>query len=118
MKTKKYTEIEFQDLVRSIYDQTKPLTNRFLRAEYGASLQAIAACWKICKIRKDSPTLPEHLSWNFKFLKTYKTESLLAADFRVSRKTFRKWLWKTLRMIADCYVKMVRSLFINIYMLK
>ena len=56
--------------------------------------------------------------WAFKFLKAYKTESLLAADFRVSQITFRKWLWKTLWIIADCDVKVVRSWFINIYMLK
>jgi hypothetical protein len=64
---------------------------------------------------KPPQTRPKHLLWTLMFLKLYSTELVLAVMARVSRKTFRKWVWLLLPVIANmapfvvCYQEQRRS---------
>ena len=49
---------------------------------------------------KKNGTRPKHMLWALHFLKTYDIEVRIAKSYYVTRKTFRKWLWPTVREIA------------------
>lgn len=44
---------------------------------------------------------PIHLLWALMFLKLYCTESVFAALCGCNEKTFRKWIWKVIIIIAE-----------------
>jgi hypothetical protein len=58
---------------------------------------------------KPPSTRPKYLLWALLFLKNYGTETALAALAQTSRKTFRKWVWLLLPMIADMEPYVVRK---------
>jgi hypothetical protein len=60
--------------------------------------------WKPPRVR------PKHLLWTLMFLKLYSTELVLSVMARASRKTFRKWVWLLLPLIADMSPFVVRPL--------
>jgi hypothetical protein len=51
--------------------------------------------WKPLRMR------PKHLLWTLMFLKVYSSELVLSVMVRASRKTFRKWVWLLLPLIAN-----------------
>jgi hypothetical protein len=59
--------------------------------------------WKPPNVR------PKHLLWTLLFLKVYGTETALSALAKTSRKTFRKWVWLLLPMIAGMEPYVVRK---------
>jgi hypothetical protein len=59
--------------------------------------------WKPPKMR------PKYLLWALLFLKVYGTETALSVIAKTSRKTFRKWVWLLLPMIAGMEPYVVRN---------
>jgi hypothetical protein len=90
---------QFSLLIQSFIGDDKEIDEIFLRSTYGVSLKTMAACWNICRF-KEKGTRPEHIFWALHFLKSYDTEVRIAKSYYVTRKTFRKWLWPTVREIA------------------
>lgn len=43
---------------------------------------------------------PKHLLWALFFLRHYPTENVAATVFRTTEKTFRKWIWLLIPLIA------------------
>ena len=54
---------------------------------------------------------PHHLLWCLAFLKVYGTEGQMEALFRITRKTYRQWVW--LMMESIYYMDVVSSLFMG-----
>ena len=44
---------------------------------------------------------PVHLLWSLMFLKVYASEHINSMIAEVDEKTFRKWTWKFIRLLAD-----------------
>jgi hypothetical protein len=52
---------------------------------------------------------PDHLLWAFYFLKGYETEGRCASRCGCDEKTFRKWIWLYIGIVADFDVDVVSS---------
>ena len=59
-------------------------------------------CVQICGIFLiQEEASPKHLLWALMFLKQYNTQSFTASIVDVDEKTYRKWVWKVIKKIAD-----------------
>lgn len=94
----------FLQEIRHIINVRQP-KDRDFRANFGVSLQTIVDVWVDGKFKKK--TKPKHILWALLFLKTYATEDRLSRQVQVDRKTFRKWLWPTIKSIADLHLSVV-----------
>ena len=110
MSMTKLNKNDFACIIQNFEGSQKNLSDRWIRSMYGASIATITTCWDLCNFNDDK-TKPWHLLYAFSFLNTYKTEDILAGYFNVTRKTFRKWLWKTLIIIASLESKLVSRCF-------
>ena len=114
MSMTKLNKEDFACIIQNIQGSQKKMSDRWIRSMYGASITTITSCWNLCNFLDDK-TKPWHLLYVFSFLNTYKTEDILAGYFNVTRKTFRKWLWKTLIVIASLESKLVSRCFKTLY---
>lgn len=84
--------------------------SRAFRAHFGTSIDVCSLLWD--GIRADTRFYryiqPRHLLWALLFLKTYNTEDVLSSRVGTTPKTFRKWVWKVLRLIQRMKPKVVR----------
>lgn len=82
--------------------KTKANFNRKFRSCFGASVLVLTIAWNTLEVQKLLPAEghPKHLLWMCAFLKTYSSENVYAAWFKVSEKTFRKWVWLFLEAVA------------------
>jgi hypothetical protein len=71
------------------------------RALFGIGPDVCGHVWTHLSCHKPPKTRPKHLLWTLLFLKVYGTETALSVIARASRKTFRKWVWLLLPLIAD-----------------
>ena len=72
------------------------------KAHFGAHPKVCAKLWSILK---RVPTFncrvePQHLLWTLFFIKTYDIERVCSKFLQCDRKTFRKYVWYTLKQIA------------------
>ena len=79
--------------------------NRDFRALFGISPQVCVDTWHRCNFSAD--ITPKHLMWTLMFLKTYATEPVLASLAGVSRKTYRKWVWRVIPQMSGATSKVV-----------
>lgn len=75
----------------------KKPTKRAIKAHFGLAVETMAVIWVIIEPFKNVYSFqPLHLLWVYYFLKTYPTEDQAANFCGVTRKTFRKYLWRVL----------------------
>ena len=84
---------------------------RRFKAHFGIDWLSCAKFWLIL-----SPLLievchksakPKHLLWTLIFLRLYDTEEILAAKVDADEKTFRKWVWICIELMAYLQVDFV-----------
>ena len=76
---------------------------------FGMEPKLVSIVWR--KNNKDGENHePKHLLWAMCFLKTYNTESSMAAMFHTNRMTYRTHMWNLVRDIA--YLDLVRIIII------
>lgn len=75
--------------------------DRTVRACFGASLSVICSVWILieqpCSYARGMRR--RHLLWALHFLKVYDSESASATYFRISRPTWRKWVWEIIGLL-------------------
>ena len=70
------------------------------RSNYGLNPEQCVSLWKKIRCKLADDVRSRHLLWSLFFLKTYNTETVSASKFMVTRKTYRKYLWKVVKAIA------------------
>ena len=74
--------------------------HRDFRAGFGVSPVVCCLVWRhICD--DESSLLPEHLLWALLFLKSYKTETVLASIVETYKKIYRKQVFKIIESISS-----------------
>lgn len=82
--------------------QSTNVGNRRFQEHFGVPPIICSIIWDI--IKQSSEVRPCHLLWALQFLKTYNTEHVMCSILKVDEKTLRKWVWKTIDLIADLSV--------------
>lgn len=77
--------------------------NRKFRAFFGVSPNACSVAWKLIKDKPQSSE-PKHLLWCLLFLKAYNKEHVNSALTGADEKTFRKWTWTFVELLAGLQV--------------
>ena len=93
--------------IPNYYGNAPPKDERLFRSLFGCHPQLCVDIWKLCAWKQG--TTPKHLLWALLFLKTYGTEDVICSLAGCSRKTFRRWLWPTVKSIADSKRKVVSA---------
>ena len=81
--------------------------DRRFKAFFGVKPMAVVIVWRLLKKKKwfetKMSTEPnkEHLLWAMRFMKSYSTEEIHAAEVQKNEKTWRKWTWLYLEGIAS-----------------
>ena len=83
---------------------------------YGVSVQVSAKIWLIIKSEIQDNKIakglrPCHLLWCLYFLKQYSTSTTMARYCGCSDKTFRKWTWIVIELLAELCDKNVSNFF-------
>jgi hypothetical protein len=82
---------------------------RAFRAHYGTGPLTCSRVWTMCIDAFPRGVLTMHLLWALLFLKIYETEDVLCRIAKTSRKTFRKWSWSVVKVVASKLFFMVRT---------
>lgn len=79
------------------------------RAHFGVPISVCAQTWNLIGSSGLLPSgaQPKHLLWALNFLKVYTTEEVHSTICGASRPTFRKWIWKFVKLISS--LKIVRK---------
>ena len=80
--------------------------DRTFRTLFGVSPEVCVDLWHLCQFKKKG-TRPKHILWALLFIKVYATEDVLCSMASVCRRTFRDWMWPTLKAIMKCKKKVV-----------
>lgn len=81
------------------YQGSNIITNRRFRSTFGLSPEIASDIWNLLpRIRYGRP---QHLLWAWLFLKLYSTEKINASLAGCNEKTFRKWAFCYIRLIAN-----------------
>lgn len=84
------------------------------RSHFGVAPIHCEKIWSLICIQNKSHDLqPKYLLWSLIFLKIYSTEEVHCRMAQVTRKTFRFWSWRTIKIIAD--LKIVSTYFFDTY---
>jgi hypothetical protein len=76
---------------------------RRFRGLFGVSPASCAVLWTLIE-DKPPGSKPKHLLWSLLFLKGYANEHMNSAVVGVDEKTFRKWSWIFINLLADLNV--------------
>lgn len=68
---------------------------------FGVSPIVCEKAWFLLKNLRPAGAKPEHLLWALIFLKQYNTEHVNHSITRVDEKTFRKWIWIFIDLLAE-----------------
>lgn len=79
---------------------------RDFRALFGVGPTVCNQLWQRCNFHPK--TKMKHLLWGLLFLKVYATEPVLCSIADTTRRTFRKWSWRTAITIANQAPNIVR----------
>ena len=88
--------------------------HRKFRAFFGTSPTTCFVVWNMLLARRPRKSTPEHLLWALLLLKQYSIESVNAALVGVSEKTFRKWSYIFIRLLAHIQMVIKRTHYIII----
>lgn len=76
---------------------------RRYRGLFGVSPATCAVLWKMIE-KKPPGSKPKHLLWSLMFLKSYANEHLNSSVVGVDEKTYRKWNWIFINLLAELNV--------------
>lgn len=76
---------------------------RKFKSFYGISPEVFSKLWKLIQ-NKPEGSEPKHLLWTMLFLKNYNNEHINAAITHVDEKTFRLWVWRFVKLLAELNV--------------
>ena len=79
---------------------------------FGISARTTVDVWNRCDFDHEAKLRPKHLLWALLMMKTYSSQAIMAALAGTTRKTFRKWAWKAMRVMADSHSDIVSGLFV------
>ena len=79
---------------------TSTIFARRFRSQFGISPVICARIWNSLGEVKPNGFEPKHLLWGLLFLKVYSTESVHATIVNTCERTFRKWSWKAVDLLA------------------
>ena len=85
----------------------RKLFSRRFRAFFGVKPMVCVIVWRLLEkqrwFKKEKITEPkkEHLLWALRFMKSYSTEEIHAAEVKKVKKTWRKWTWLYVEGIAS-----------------
>lgn len=84
--------------------------DRSFRAHTGTTPDVCSLIWNRISAneQRSSYMQPVHLLWALHFLKVYSTEDVIVSRLDTTRKTYRKWVWKVLRLICRMKREVVR----------
>jgi hypothetical protein len=83
-------------------DMTSARTKaRRYKALFGVSAATCSRLWALVKPSLPSSAGPRHLLWTLYFLKQYGHEEVNVAFCQCDEKTFRKWSWMVVQVLAD-----------------
>lgn len=68
---------------------------------FGISSTMCSILWDIVYYKLPAGCEQKHFLWSLMFLKQYSTETVNSALARADPKTFRKWVWQIVNIIAD-----------------
>ena len=86
-----------------------PTKQRRFRAFFGTTASICSRLWSLCShILIAEGAMPVHLLWALMFLKQYNTEEVNASMAGCDEKTFRRWCWLVVHVLAD--IELVRVL--------
>lgn len=74
---------------------------RRFKSYFGVSPEVCSISWNMLENEIPYGGEPKHLLWALMLLKQYNTENCNAANVGVDEKTFRKWSWIFIRMLAN-----------------
>ena len=77
---------------------------RPFRALFGVSAQVCAVIWGMLRGHVPRRSTPTHLLWSLMFLKVYASEHVHCEISGANEKTFRKWVWVFVPLLADLSV--------------
>lgn len=80
-----------------------PDARRF-RSFFGVSPAVCSLVWDTIGTNLPRGGMPEHLLWALMFLKIYSTEHVHCSFAKCDEKTYRKWSWCFVMLIADLNV--------------
>ena len=83
---------------------------RSFRSIFGTTPEIASILWSMmAKTPKGQleQLLPNHLLWTLMFMYLYTFEKPLSSMAECDPKTFRRWIWITLRIIMECKDKLV-----------
>jgi hypothetical protein len=87
--------------------KTTPEARDFV-AHFGVTPEVINDIWHAGDF-VDEQLEPKHLLWACLLLRVYASESVLAGMVGVTRKTFRKYAWKGIKLVSDLFPTIVSS---------
>ena len=110
------TTLTMQASASTISNTARPLMQargeRDFRSLFGTIPEVCAAIWNRLVFDDESPLIrPVHLLWALMFMKLYSKEAALCKLARVSRSTFRKFVWFVIPRIAHLKSDVVCFLF-------
>lgn len=68
---------------------------------FGVSADTCAVLWALREGRTPPGAKPVNLLWGLLFLKLYETERVNSFIAGTDEKTFRKWTWIIVKLLAD-----------------
>ena len=75
--------------------------NRSFRSLFGVTPYVCSVLWDLLRTNMPQASRPIHLLWALLFPKVYGSETTHRTIARVDAKTFRKWSWYFVRLLAD-----------------
>ncbi len=94
------------DIMNKSLTSSDKINNRRFRSHFGISPKVCYCVWMKSLSYHPTGSKDIHLLMALHFLKCYNTESVNASLFQVDEKTYRKWQWIFVRIIAE--LKIVR----------
>jgi hypothetical protein len=79
---------------------------------FGINAEICAKLWTLCLPLLPESASPVHLLWALYFLKQYNTEGVSASFANCDEKTFRKWCWIMIDILAMLELVSLHSPFI------
>lgn len=79
---------------------------RRFRAFFGVDPIVCSIVWEQLKNDRPPRSKPKHLMWALMFLKIYTTENVFRGIVGVDEKTWRKWIWIFIDLMASLKVVM------------
>lgn len=87
------------ELTKHYFEKSDYLGIRRFRSFFGLSSNICEKVWSMLDIPNSSE--PKHLLWCLLFLKQYNVEEINRGITGADEKTYRKWVWIFVNLIAD-----------------